>query len=104
VNAVVNAPPPPYFAVIAPAELAEDVRGYPELAAKLVELAKRQPGFLGIESGAQRGFALAVSYWASLEAIDAWRRDAQHLLAKQRGKSVWFRKYVTRIARVEQVY
>lgn len=103
-NTVVDAPSPPYFAVIAPAELHEDVRGYPELAAGLVELAKRQPGFLGIESGAQRGFALAVSYWASLEAIDAWRRDARHLLAKQRGKSSWFRKYKTRIARVERVY
>ena len=37
---VVDAPTPPYYAVIAPAELAGDVRGYPELAARLVELAK----------------------------------------------------------------
>ena len=101
---VVDAPTPPYYAVIAPAELREDVRGYPELAAKLIELAKRQPGFLGIESGAQRGFALAVSYWTSLEAIEAWRVNAQHLLAKKKGQSEWFEKYVTRIAKVERVY
>lgn len=101
---VVDAPSPPYYAVIAPAELAEDFRGYPELAAKLVELAKEQPGFLGIESGFQRGFALAVSYWESLEAIDAWRNNSRHLIAKERGKSVWFERYVTRIARVERVY
>lgn len=103
-NKVVDAPTPPYYAVIAPAELADDVRGYPELATKLVELAKEQPGFLGIESGFQRGFALAVSYWASLEAIEGWSRHAHHVIAKERGKSVWFRKYVTRIARVERVY
>jgi heme-degrading monooxygenase HmoA len=104
VNKVVNGPTPPYYAVIAPAELAEDVRGYPELAAKLVELAKQQPGFLGIETGFQPGFALAVSYWASLDAIEGWRTNSRHLIAKETGKSVWFKKYVTRIARVERVY
>ena len=103
-NKVVNAPPPPYYAVIAPAELQEDIRGYPEMAAKLVELAKEQPGFLGIESGFQKGFALAVSYWASLEAIQAWSENARHIVAKEQGKSAWFKKYVTRIAKVERVY
>jgi heme-degrading monooxygenase HmoA len=103
-NKVVEAPQPPYYAVIAPAELEADVRGYPELAAKLVELAQRQPGFLGIESGFQPGFALAVSYWASLEAIHGWSVNARHMLAKEKGKTAWFRKYVTRIARVERVY
>lgn len=101
---VVDAPTPPYYAVIAPAELAEDVRGYPELAARLVELAKEQPGFIGIESGFQKGFALAVSYWASLEAIESWSKNARHVIAKEKGKSAWFEKYVTRIARVERVY
>jgi heme-degrading monooxygenase HmoA len=103
-NRVVAAPPPPYYAVIAPAELRADVRGYPELAASLVELAKQQPGFLGIESGWQPGFALAVSYWDSLEAIQAWRQNARHVLAKRKGMSDWFESYVTRIAKVERVY
>lgn len=103
-NKVVDAPTPPYFAVIAPAELAEDVRGYPELASKLVELAKAQPGFLGIESGFQKGFALAVSYWESLEAIQSWSVNVHHVIAKEKGKTLWFKRYVTRIAKVERVY
>lgn len=103
-NKVVDGPSPPYYAVIAPAELQEDVRGYPELAAKLVEFAKQQPGFIGIESGSQGGFALAVSYWTSLEAIQAWKENTHHLLAKHKGKTAWFKKYVTRIAKVERVY
>ena len=70
----------------------------------VIELAKEQPGFLGIESGFQKGFALAVSYWASLEAIEGWRRNARHMIAKEMGKTKWFRKYVTRIAKVERVY
>ena len=36
-GSVVDAPAPPYYAVIAPAELHDDVRGYPELAARLVD-------------------------------------------------------------------
>ncbi len=103
-NKVVDAPAPPYYAVIAPAELNDDIRGYPELAAKLAKLAQSQPGFIGIEAGGQEGFSLAVSYWASLEAIQAWRTQATHMLAKEKGKSDWFGKYVTRIARVERVY
>jgi heme-degrading monooxygenase HmoA len=104
VNRIVDTPPPPYYAVIAPAELREEVRGYPELAARLVESARQQPGFLGIEAGSQPGFALAVSYWSSLEAIAAWRVDSQHLLAKRKGMSDWFERYLTRIAKVERVY
>ena len=52
----------------------------------------------------QQGFALAVSYWASLEAIHAWRENARHMIAKEKGKSTWFKKYLTRIAKVERVY
>ncbi len=103
-NKVVDAPSPPYYAAIAPAELQEDIGGYPETAARLIELAKEQPGFLGIETGFQKGFALAVSYWASLEAIQAWRENARHMIAKEKGQSIWFKKYLTRIARVERVY
>lgn len=101
---VVDTPAPPYYAVIAPAELADDVKGYPQLAQQLIELARQQPGFLGIEAGFQPGFSLAVTYWTSLEAIQAWSANTHHLIAKDLGKSRWFKKYLTRIARVERVY
>lgn len=97
-------PEPPYYAVIAPAELAADVRGYPELASRLVALARETDGFLGIEACFEKDFALAVSYWRTLEAIDAWRRRAEHVHAKELGKTKWFRSYVTRIAKVERAY
>jgi heme-degrading monooxygenase HmoA len=103
-NKVVQGPVPPYYAVIAPAELREDVRGYPEMATKLVQLTMQQPGFIGIEAGTQPGFSLAVSYWTSLDAIQAWATDARHMLAKEKGSADWFSKYVTRIAKVERVY
>jgi len=96
-------PEPPYYAVIAPASLHADVKGYPELAARLVQVARGIDGFLGIEACFQGSFALAVSYWRSLEAIDTWRQHAEHLRAKELGKTRWFESYVTRIAKVERI-
>jgi heme-degrading monooxygenase HmoA len=45
-----------------------------------------------------------LAYWRSLEAIETWRRNAQHLVAKDLGKQRFFASHLTRIARVEQVY
>ena len=97
-------PQPPYYAVIAPAELSSDIEGYAEMAAEMFALAPSQPGFLGIEACIEPGFSLAVSYWESLEAIDAWRRRAEHLAAKKMARTKWFRRYVSRIAKVERAY
>jgi len=101
---IAKTPEPPYYAVIAPAVLADDVTGYPEMAMHLMETARDIEGFLGIESCIHGNFSLAVSYWRSLEAIDAWRRQARHRVAKECGKTRWFAAYFTRIARVERDY
>lgn len=101
---IATTPDPPYFAVIAPAELSADTRGYGDTAAQLLELARDQPGFLGIETCVTGDFVMAVSYWESLEAIEAWRGHARHQLAKDGARRGWFSRYRTRIARVEAEY
>ena len=101
---IARPPRPPYYAVIAPSVLAADTKGYPELGAGLIALAREVDGFYGIDVCLQSGFSLAVSYWRSLEAIETWRRHAQHLRAKELGRTRWFDSYVTRIARVEHEY
>src|SRR5262245_24215377 len=101
---IVKAPEPPYYAVIAPSGLSPDAKGYPEMGLQLIQRASAVPGFLGIELALEPRFSLAVSYWRSLEAIEAWRRDERHLRAKELGKSRFFESYVTRIAKVETVY
>lgn len=103
-SSIVRLPDPPYYAVIAPAVLGPDVAGYPAMAAGLVERAREVDGFLGIETCAQPGFSLAVSFWSSLDAIDAWRHHPDHRIAKDRGPSEWFTDYATRIAQVVAQY
>jgi heme-degrading monooxygenase HmoA len=101
---IVATPEPPYYAVIAPAVVSRDAGGFAEQAQRLLEAAREIDGFLGIETCVQGRFLLAVSYWRSLDAIDTWRRHAEHAVAKRRGMAQWFDAYFTRIARVERDY
>lgn len=103
-SAIARLPDPPYFAVIAPAELGDDVRGYPAMGAQVLRHAAEVDGFCGIELCAQPGFSLAVSYWSSLDAIENWGHHPHHQRAKAMGKDRWFRGYATRIAQVIDAY
>ena len=96
-------PPAPYYAVIFTSLRTDGDEGYGAMAEHMVELAAQQPGFLGVES-AREGVGITVSYWENLEAIRAWKANAEHLVAQKTGRSDWYRQYKTRIARVERDY
>ena len=98
-------PKPPYYAAIFSSQRTEGDDGYGETARRMVELAQRQPGFLGIEStrGAD-GFGITVAYWESEEAIRAWRNHAEHAAARERGRAGWYGHFELRIAKVERAY
>ena len=73
-------PRPPYYAVIFANQRTPGDDGYGATADRMVELASKQPGFLGIESTRdEAGFGITVSYWESEAAIAAWRADADQL-------------------------
>lgn len=98
-----NTPPPPYYAVIFTSEKIEEANGYEEMAHKMVELAKQQDGFLGIES-ARDELGITVSYWKDLASIKKWKINTDHLVAQQKGKTEWYKSYKTRICLVERDY
>jgi heme-degrading monooxygenase HmoA len=91
-----------YFAVIFTSSLRSESPAYLAAAEEMLELASRMPGFLGLESVREKDEGITVSYWESLEAIEAWRRHPRHLDAKRMGKAEWYRRYRLRIARVEE--
>ena len=100
-----HTPRPPYYAAIFTSQRTDGDNGYEEMAARMEELARRQPGYLGIESARGAGGAgITVSYWESLEAIAAWKRNAEHQLAQARGRADWYSQYTVRIAKVERAY
>jgi len=104
-KSLAKTPKPPYYAVIFTSHRTEGDRGYGATAARMEELAARQPGFLGIESarGAD-GFGITVSYWASEEAIAAWKAHLEHKPAQEAGQRVWYADYQIRVAKVERDY
>jgi len=99
-----NTPAPPYYAVVFTSQRAEgDSAAYAETAARMVELAALQPGFLGVESARdETGLGITVSYWESLAAIRAWRDQAEHRLAQQAGRAKWYAAFRLRVCLVER--
>lgn len=100
---IANTPAPPYYAVIFTSLKSDAIEGYEEMAARMEALAKQQPGYLGMES-ARNDVGITVSYWSSLEAIEAWRTHAAHVTAQQRGKEAWYEYYSVRVCKVERAY
>ncbi|MBO8173049.1 MAG: antibiotic biosynthesis monooxygenase [Bacillaceae bacterium] len=97
-------PEPPYYAVIFTSKRTEGDRGYAKMAEKMVELASRQPGFLGIESARDDELGITVSYWESLDAIKNWKENAAHKIAQKRGMEEWYEHYAVRVCKVERAY
>ncbi|MEL1248104.1 antibiotic biosynthesis monooxygenase family protein [Flavobacterium helocola] len=92
-----------YYAVIFTSTRTEVEAGYAEMAIKMVELAKAQPGYIGMES-ARSEIGITVSYWESLEAIKNWKANMEHVEAQEKGKTTWYKNYKVRIAKVEREY
>jgi heme-degrading monooxygenase HmoA len=100
---IARTPEPPYYAVIFTSLQTGDLGGYGEAAGRMMELAATMPGFLGMEA-AREGIGITVSYWTDLEAIAAWKKQAEHLAVQGEGRRRWYSHYATRIARVERDY
>ena len=96
-------PRPPYYAVIFTSTRTTADEGYSETSERMLELARQQPGFLGVES-AREDVGITVSYWTDLESIKAWKAVAEHREAQAKGRETWYSAFKTRIALVERDY
>ena len=103
--AFAQTPPPPYYAVIFTSQRTESDQGYGNMADRMIELAAEQSGFLGLESArGAGGFGITVSYWESTQAIANWKANAEHRIAQETGKQIWYADYQLRVAKVERAY
>jgi heme-degrading monooxygenase HmoA len=97
-------PDPPYTAVIfTSVRTARGDDAYAEMAERMEQLARRQPGYLGIES-AREELGITVSYWQTAAAARAWKAIAEHRIAQNLGREEWYRTYRVRVATVEREY
>lgn len=99
-------PPPPYYAVIFTSTLRNNASpGYEEMAETMLEMAQKQPGYLGFESARREdGLGVSVSYWKDEASIKAWKAVADHKIAQSKGKTDWYQWLHIRVAKVERGY
>jgi heme-degrading monooxygenase HmoA len=100
---IARTPEPPYYAVIFSSLHTEGDNGYGEMAARMLKLARQQPGFLGLES-AREELGITVSYWSDLQAIARWKSHVEHVEAQRLGREKWYADFRIRISRVEREY
>jgi len=100
---ITKTPEPPYYAVIFTSIRTKGDHGYSETAARMVELAKQQSGFLGIES-AREDLGITVSYWTDIESIKNWKTNTEHLEAQNTGRKRWYSAFKVRISKIECDY
>lgn len=73
------------------------------MAERMLELAAKQSGFLGVES-ARTGLGITVSYWTDMQSIRDWKANTEHREAQRLGHSKWYVDFRVRIAKVEREY
>ena len=90
------------YAVIFTSLKSDNTAGYAEMNAEVYREVTAIDGFMFEESCRQAdGSGISVSYWRDLDAIDRWRNNALHCVAKQHGRESWFDSYSIRICKVE---
>ncbi|MCH8555438.1 MAG: antibiotic biosynthesis monooxygenase [Schleiferiaceae bacterium] len=90
----------PQYAVLFSYQFGEDTEGYEEMDELTLALARTIPGYCGYESAKGENRNIFISYWASKEAIAAWRENATHIKAKAKGQQ-WYAWYNSMICKIE---
>jgi heme-degrading monooxygenase HmoA len=100
---IASTPKSPYYAVIFTSLRTGIEEGYHETALEMERLAAIQPGYLGHES-VRDEIGLTVSYWESLQDIQNWKLQSDHLIAQRMGREKWYSAFKIRICQVERDY
>ena len=104
-DSIADTPEPPYYAVIFTSARTSVEAVYGQTADRMVELARGMPGFLGVESVRDaQGLGVTVSYWRDEAAIRSWREHAEHRIARETGRKIWYEDFFLRVAKVERAY
>lgn len=101
--APVEAFEPPYYVAVFSTVRTQDQSGYGETNARMEELVKDIPGFLGMDHAqTPGGLGITVGYFRDADALAEWRSHAEHRSAQQRGRGDWYERYTLHVAKVER--
>ena len=101
-NNIIKTPKTPYYAVIFTSIRTLGDKGYGKMGEEIEKEISDQIGFLGAESMRNdQGFGVTISYWKNLESINKWKKNPLHIIAKEKGKKLWYYNYMLRLCKVE---
>lgn len=94
---------PPYYVAVFTTVRTQDQSGYGETNARMEELVKDIPGYLGADHAqTPGGLSITVAYFRDADALTEWRSNAEHRAAQKRGRAEWYEKYTLHVAKVER--
>lgn len=103
--APVEALEPPYYAAVFTSVKTQDQSGYSETSARMEDLVKDVPGFLGMDHAqTPGGLSITVGYFRDADALQEWRSNVEHRAAQKRGRAEWYQSYTLHVAKVERSY
>ncbi|WP_189220049.1 MULTISPECIES: antibiotic biosynthesis monooxygenase family protein [Streptomyces] len=101
--APVEAYEPPYYVAVFTTVRSQEQSGYSETNARMEELVRDVPGFLGMDHAqTPGGLGITVGYFRDADALTEWRNNAEHRAAQKRGRAEWYESYTLHVAKVER--
>lgn len=92
------------YAVIFRAEIKALDPEYPAVAERLRTLALNEFGCIEFISSSESGCEIAISYWPTLEQIEAWENHPEHRQAQNLGRDRWYTSYRVQVVEVLREY
>lgn len=92
------------YAVIFKAKINKLDPKYSTMAQRMRELAIRDYGCGEFTAVTEDNYEIAISYWENQEQIKRWKQDAEHLVAQELGRSLWYSSYKVEVVKIIRQY
>jgi heme-degrading monooxygenase HmoA len=92
------------YAVIFKAKTSKLDETYFKMAKRMRELAMSEYGCQEFTAVTEGSNEIAISYWESLEQIEKWKQNSEHLVAQKLGVEKWYERYSVEIVEVIRQY
>ena len=92
------------YSVIFRAKIAGLDEEYDRVAERMRKLALGEYGCLEFIAVTQDSEEIAISYWENEDQILEWKRNSEHILAQELGRSKWFESYKVQVVEVIREY